>query len=213
MPSCTNFSGCSRGSSTTSRSFSICSLLPPTSLYVTSGFSSTVIMVTDGSILGGRGMWMKYFVRSTPTRMPSSMSVGATSLPRPTTNLAICLTLMTYCASSVLGLMILVHRATCSGCSSCIACLSWVRSHWLGCDNPVSDSLMPHRSFTFFAMSFRSVSSVLMELEYGPRPYVLSSAMSSSSSGMIFLSSSGSGLSTGLPMPPLPIASLSSFTW
>jgi hypothetical protein len=51
---------------------------PPTSAYVTSGFSSTVIIVTVGSIFAGRGMWMKYLVRSTPTRMPSSMSVGAT---------------------------------------------------------------------------------------------------------------------------------------
>ncbi len=33
--------------------------------------------------------------------------------PRLTTNLAICLMLITYLASSVLGLMILVHRATC----------------------------------------------------------------------------------------------------
>ena len=45
---------------------------------MTSGFSSTVIIVTLASILGGSGIWMKYFWRSTPTRMPSSMSVGAT---------------------------------------------------------------------------------------------------------------------------------------
>lgn len=45
--------------------------------------------------------------------MPSSMSVGATLSPSPTTNLAICLMLITYLASSVLGLMILVHRDTC----------------------------------------------------------------------------------------------------
>lgn len=55
----------SRGVSTTSRSFSICSLQPPTSLYVTSGFSSTCIMVTVGSIFGGRGMWIWYLLRST----------------------------------------------------------------------------------------------------------------------------------------------------
>lgn len=89
-----------------------CSLLPPMSLYVTSGFSSTVIIVTLGSILGGSGICIWYLLRSTPTRMPSSMSVGATRSPSPTTNLAICLTLMTYFASSVLGLMILVQRAT-----------------------------------------------------------------------------------------------------
>ena len=90
---------------------------------------------------------------SHPTRMPSSMSVGATRSPRPTTNcicvqlsgmllirqtaarqrktlrnlyvqqirqareritFAICLTLMTYLASSVPGLMIFVHLATCA---------------------------------------------------------------------------------------------------
>jgi hypothetical protein len=31
-------------------------LQPPISSYVTSGFSSTCIMVTDGSILGGSGI-------------------------------------------------------------------------------------------------------------------------------------------------------------
>lgn len=45
-----------RGVSTTSRSFSICSLQPPTSEYVTSGFSSTCIMVTEASIFGGSGI-------------------------------------------------------------------------------------------------------------------------------------------------------------
>ena len=72
-----------------------------------------------------------------PTRMPSSMSVGATLSPRPTTNcaeqigkglqdalqgtsswlgaartFAICLMLITYFAVSVPGFMILVHLAT-----------------------------------------------------------------------------------------------------
>lgn len=37
---------------------------------------------------------------------------------------------------------------TCRGCSSCIICLSDTRSHWLGCDSPVSDSLIPISSFT-----------------------------------------------------------------
>ena len=55
----------SRGVSTTSRSRSICSLQPPTSEYVTSGFSSTCIIVTDASIFGGRGIMIWYFVRST----------------------------------------------------------------------------------------------------------------------------------------------------
>jgi hypothetical protein len=33
-------------------------LHPPTSEYVTSGFSSTCIMVTEASIFGGRGIWI-----------------------------------------------------------------------------------------------------------------------------------------------------------
>ena len=65
MPKFTNFSGCSRGVSTTSLSLSICSLQPPTSLYVTSGFSSTCIIVTLGSILGGSGICIWYLLRST----------------------------------------------------------------------------------------------------------------------------------------------------
>ena len=56
IPKLTNFSGFKSGISTTSRIFSIASLHPPTSEYVTSGFSSTVIIVTDGSIFGGSGM-------------------------------------------------------------------------------------------------------------------------------------------------------------
>eukprot|EP01047_Picozoa_sp_COSAG01_P102008 COSAG01_NODE_31657_length_593_cov_1.619433_2_plen_97_part_01 len=51
--------------------------------------------------------------------------------------------LMIYFASSVSGLMILVQRATCRACSSCIICLSAARSHKLGGPRPVSDSLMP----------------------------------------------------------------------
>ena len=58
----------SKGVSTTSRSFSICSLQPPTSEYVTSGFSSTCIIVTLASILGGRGIWIWYLFRSTLER-------------------------------------------------------------------------------------------------------------------------------------------------
>mmetsp|Transcript_79618 Transcript_79618/g.257908 ORF Transcript_79618/g.257908 Transcript_79618/m.257908 type:complete len:268 (-) Transcript_79618:429-1232(-) len=56
MPSATKRSGCSRGISMTSRRRSSCSFAPPTSLYVTSGFSSTVIIVTLGSIFGGKGI-------------------------------------------------------------------------------------------------------------------------------------------------------------
>src|ERR1700685_1525476 len=85
MPRLTKRSGESSGTSTTSRNRSICSLHPPTSEYVTSGFSSTCIIVTEGSIFGGRGSWIEYFCRSTPTRMPSSISVGDTRSPRLTT--------------------------------------------------------------------------------------------------------------------------------
>mmetsp|Transcript_39168 Transcript_39168/g.76584 ORF Transcript_39168/g.76584 Transcript_39168/m.76584 type:complete len:216 (+) Transcript_39168:902-1549(+) len=148
MPRVTNFSGWRRGSSTTSLSFSSASLLPPTSLYVTSGFSSTCIIVTVGSILGGSGIWIWYLVRSTPTRIPSSISVGATRSPSPTTNLAICLTLIMYFASSCPALRILVQRATCSGCSCCIISLSATTSHMLGGASPVSLSLTPLMSLT-----------------------------------------------------------------
>mmetsp|Transcript_48290 Transcript_48290/g.126270 ORF Transcript_48290/g.126270 Transcript_48290/m.126270 type:complete len:240 (-) Transcript_48290:160-879(-) len=164
-PSWTKRSGCSIGSSRTSRSFWISSLLPPMSLYVMSGFSSTVIIVTVGSIFGGKGIWIWYFVRSTPTRMPSSMSAGATRSPSPTTNLAICFTLITYFASSVLALMILVHLATCSGCSSCIICLSETRSHCAGGARPVSDSLTPTTSWIralSFVMSFSTAVMFLL---------------------------------------------------
>ena len=113
MPRDTKRSGCNSGNSTTSRSFSNDSSAPPTSSYVTSGFSSTVIMVTcvvgsgaansegpstgtaghklrtEGSILGGSGTLILNLERSTPTRMPSSMSVGATLSSKATTNLAI----------------------------------------------------------------------------------------------------------------------------
>lgn len=43
----------------------------------------------------------------------ASISVGDTLSASPTTNLAICFTLITYFASSVFGLMIFVQRATC----------------------------------------------------------------------------------------------------
>eukprot|EP00160_Parvularia_atlantis_P015903 Unigene4784_Nuclearia_a/m.14626 Unigene4784_Nuclearia_a/g.14626 ORF Unigene4784_Nuclearia_a/g.14626 Unigene4784_Nuclearia_a/m.14626 type:complete len:383 (+) Unigene4784_Nuclearia_a:128-1276(+) len=171
MPRLTKRSGCSIGISTTSRSFSICSLQPPTSLYVTSGFSSTCIIVTLGSILGGRGIWIWYFVRSTPTRMPSSMSVGATRSPSATTNLASCFTLITYLAGSFSpDWMILVQRATCSGCSSCIICLSAWMSHRLGGARPVSLSFTPMRSLTRLTMSFTSSSSFLISVAYAPTP-------------------------------------------
>lgn len=55
IPKVINFSGLRSGISTTSLNFFNYSLHPPISLYVTSGLSSTVIIVTDGSILGGNG--------------------------------------------------------------------------------------------------------------------------------------------------------------
>merc|ERR1719347_1664854 len=166
IPRFTNLSGWSRGVSTTSLSFSICSLHPPTSLYVTSGFSSTCIMVTVGSILGGRGMCIWYLFLSTPTLIPSSISVGATESARSTTNLANCLTLMMYLGSSESALIILVQRATWSGCSDWRLCLSAARSHSAGGARPVSDSFMPANSFTRLAMSEMSVSTAFSAFVY-----------------------------------------------
>mmetsp|Transcript_5321 Transcript_5321/g.13099 ORF Transcript_5321/g.13099 Transcript_5321/m.13099 type:complete len:202 (-) Transcript_5321:482-1087(-) len=126
IPNVTKRSGCKRGVSRTSRSFSIASLAPPTSSYVTSGLSSTVMRLTVGSILGGSGIWIEYLERSTPTRMPSSISVGATFSPSPTTNLAICLTLMTYllgaCALLLLLLLLLEESpGVKTGASFCVS--------------------------------------------------------------------------------------------
>mmetsp|Transcript_45088 Transcript_45088/g.109692 ORF Transcript_45088/g.109692 Transcript_45088/m.109692 type:complete len:246 (+) Transcript_45088:1677-2414(+) len=200
MPNVTNRSGCNNGVSSTSRSFSIASFAPPTSSYVTSGLSSTVIKLTVGSILGGSGIWIEYLDRSTPTLIPSSISVGATFSPSPTTNFAICLTLMTYLFPAALdelapapappfppspasSAMILVHRATWSGASSDIICLSPTKSHMDGGERPVSLSLIPIRSFTFCCCFLISSSSVLIDTEYGPRPYDFNKAISPSSRG------------------------------
>jgi hypothetical protein len=64
-----------------------------------------------------------------PTRMPSSMSVGATESAKSTTNLANCFTLMMYFGSSESALMIFVHLATwknqnivCTGQTGVIIC-------------------------------------------------------------------------------------------
>ncbi|KAH3663548.1 hypothetical protein OGAPHI_004949 [Ogataea philodendri] len=175
IPNLTNLSGDNKGNSTTSLSFSICSLQPPTSLYVTSGFSSTVIIVTLGSILGGRGSWISYFVLSTPTLIPSSMSVGDTLSPNPTTNLAICLIFITYfvfasASSSAEGSIILVHRATCNGCSSLILFRSAATSHKFGLERPVSDSSIPIFSLIRPSNSFRSFSMSRIDWLYGAAP-------------------------------------------
>merc|ERR1719516_948413 len=168
IPRLTKRSGWRRGVSTTSLSFSICSLQPPTSLYVTSGFSSTCIIVTVGSIFGGRGMCIWYLFLSTPTLMPSSISVGATESARSTTNLANCFTLIIYLGSSESALIILVHLATCKGCSDCKLCLSAAKSQSAGGANPVSDSLMPANSLTRFVISCMSVSTCFKALVYCP---------------------------------------------
>lgn len=60
IPKSINLSGYNNGISTTSLSLSSYSLHPPISLYVTSGFSSTVIKLTFGSILGGKDRAMAY---------------------------------------------------------------------------------------------------------------------------------------------------------
>mmetsp|Transcript_2875 Transcript_2875/g.6775 ORF Transcript_2875/g.6775 Transcript_2875/m.6775 type:complete len:214 (+) Transcript_2875:146-787(+) len=164
-----------------------------------SGFSSTVIMLTVGSMRGGSGSCMVYFCRSHPTRMPSSMSVDATFSPRPTTNLAIDFTEMQKRSSSVPWSMIFVHRATCSGCSWPIICWSACRSHRAGTARPVSLSLTPTTSFTRFMIVFRSPSAAFSSSAYGPTPYVLSSSMSSSSSASTGASSSSSGSYSSSP--------------
>ena len=70
------------------------------------------------------------------------MSVGATRSPSLTTNLAICLTLMTYLlfSESFSSCIILVHLATCRGWSSDMRCRSAGISHRCGGARPVSDS-------------------------------------------------------------------------
>lgn len=78
-----------------------------------------------------------------PTRMPSSISVGATESARSTTNLANCFTFIMYLGSSVSVVIIFVQRATCNGCSFCKVCLSAARSHNAGGAKPVSDSFIP----------------------------------------------------------------------
>lgn len=107
---------------------------------------------------------------SYPTRMPSSMSVGATESAKSTTNFANCFTLIMYLGSSESALMILVHRATWSGCSFCSVCLSAAKSQRAGAARPVSLSLMPVSSLTCLIAFWMSSSIVLMLLWYCPWP-------------------------------------------
>lgn len=50
-----------------------CSLHPPSSKYITSGFSSTCIIVTNASIVGDRDIWIWYFFL-----IPSDKTIGET---------------------------------------------------------------------------------------------------------------------------------------
>lgn len=100
------------------------------------------------------------------------MSVGATESARSTTNLANCLTLMMYFGSSVSALMILVHLATCNGCSFCSVCLSAAKSQSAGGARPVSDSFIPVNSFTRLIIVWMSSSTVLMVFVYCPWPWI-----------------------------------------
>jgi len=98
-------------------------------------------MVTVASILAGNGIWIWYFWRSTPTLIPSSTSVGDNLSLSLTTNLAICFKWITYFLS-VPSSMILLHLATCKGCS--VARLaSYAKFHCEGRESPVSCSLTP----------------------------------------------------------------------
>mmetsp|Transcript_11276 Transcript_11276/g.11321 ORF Transcript_11276/g.11321 Transcript_11276/m.11321 type:complete len:206 (-) Transcript_11276:140-757(-) len=167
IPNWINRSGCNNGISTTSLIFSICSLHPPRSLYVTSGFSSTVIIVTVGSILGGRGSLIEIFEPTTPTLsvptlIPSSTSVGASFSSSPTTYFPRCFKCTIYLASSVLALRILLQRPTwrVGSCLSIMA--SCCRFHWAGKASPVSDSLIPHKVDIFWLKSLISSSTFLM---------------------------------------------------
>lgn len=117
IPKLINFSGEIKGNSRTSLNLLSYSLHPPISLYVTSGFSSTYIVDTVGSTLGGKGIYILYLLLSTPTLIPSSISEGATSLPNPTTNFAIYFKFIKNFGEGVFLSIILVQTATCNGCS------------------------------------------------------------------------------------------------
>ena len=60
---------------------------------------------------------------------------------------------------------------TCNGSSVCSACLSAARSHNAGTAKPVSDSLTPASSLTFFTQALISSSTVFIKCVYGPAPY------------------------------------------
>jgi hypothetical protein len=97
MPSVTNRSGCKRGVSRYSLQL-FHGFLGTTNIIalLTSGLSSTVISDTVGSIFGGSGIWIEYSDRIDSDPHPLFDIRRRDSLPNPTTNFAICLTLMTY---------------------------------------------------------------------------------------------------------------------
>lgn len=105
-----------------------------------------------------------------PTRIPSSISVGATESAKSTTNFANCFTFIMYLGSSVSALMIFVQRATCKGCSFCNVCLSAAKSHNAGGAKPVSDSLIPVNSLTCLIIVCISSSTTFMVFVYWPWP-------------------------------------------
>lgn len=133
-----------------------------------------------------------------PTRIPSSISVGATESAKSTTNFANCFTLIMYFGSSESALIIFVQRATyiekeeksigdnvffsahthticqlytCNGCSFVSVCLSAAKSHSAGAAKPVSLSFMPVNSLTCLIAFWMSSSIVLILLWYWPWPW------------------------------------------
>jgi hypothetical protein len=105
--------------------------------------------------------------------LPSSISVSATFSPNPTTYLAIYLIVIIYLAFSVLGFIILVHRATCNAYKCLLnvftyspaSYLSLTKSHYDGRLKPVSDSLIPQRILIFLTNSLFSSSFYLIGSE------------------------------------------------
>ena len=124
----------------------------------------------------------------TPTLIPSSTSVAAIFWPNLVTNLAYFGTLIIYLGSFLEeywstpsltgvddGLMILVHLATNRPCPSLESASSYQVE---GCENPVSDSLIPHYLLIFSWSAKFSSSSFLMLSAYGLTPYLFRRSIS-----------------------------------
>ena len=130
-------------------SFSICSLHPPTSLYVTSGLSSTCIIVTVGSIFRRkRNMNLIFVAVDANSHSLFDVSRGHSIGQIDDEFCELFDIYYILIASSFSALIILVHRATCRGCSFCSVCLSAAKSQSAGGARPVSDSLIPVNSLT-----------------------------------------------------------------